>query len=81
MKKYRRLATRTLSIRPKDEYRFEALGEVILSPNVGTPFLHWYTSKGNLAATTTLDKHMLVSTPVRVINGSENIALVEVIDI
>ena len=75
------MPTWTLSVSPKDEYHFEGLGEVILAPNVGNPFLHWYTPKGNLAATTTLNEHMLVSTPVRVVNGSEQSMLVEVIEI
>lgn len=81
MKKYRRLPAWTLNVPPKNEYEFEGLGEVILTPNVGNPFLHWYTPKGNLSATTTLNEHMLISTPVRVVNGSDQIMLVEVIEL
>ena len=81
MKKYRRIASWTLRISPKKEYCFEDLGEVVLSPNVGTTYLHWYSVKGNLTATATLDEHMLVSTPVRVINNSEDITLVNVVEI
>jgi hypothetical protein len=81
MKKYRRLGAWTLRISPKSEYRFEELGEIILAPNVGTIYLHWYSIKGNLTATATLDEHMLVSTPVRVINNSEDITLVNVVEI
>ena len=81
MTKYRRLAAWTLRISPKKEYCFEDLGEVVLSPNIGTTYLHWYSVKGNLTATATLDEHMIVSTPVRVVNNSEDIILVNVIEI
>jgi hypothetical protein len=81
MKKYRRIASWTLRIRPKEEYRFDELGEVILAPDIGSPFLHWYTPNNKLSATTTLDEHMVVSTPVRIVNGSDDFILVNVIEI
>jgi hypothetical protein len=81
MKKYRRLATWTLKVLPKSEKHFEELGEVILTSNVGNPFLHWYSAKGNLSATATLDGYILVHTPVRIVNNTESIILVDIIEI
>jgi hypothetical protein len=81
MKKYRNLAKWTLRIRPQTEYQFENPGEFILIPNVGKPHLHWYSNKGNLSATYTLNDVMLISTPVRVLNNSDEFVLVDVIEI
>ena len=81
MKRYRALARYDLRVRPNSEYEFTEAGELILAPNVGKVFLHWTTKSGKLATTFTLDGSTLVSTPVKLVNSSEDWAIVQVTEI
>jgi hypothetical protein len=81
MKRYRLIHEYSLEIQSKSEYRFEEAGEVILSPKIGKVFLHWYSPSGKLSSTFTLDSYLLCSTPVVLVNNTEENARVQVIKI
>ena len=79
MKKYRQLATYSIVLNPKEEQFLDAVEELVLIPKAGKVFLHWLTPKQKLASTLTLTEPTLISSPVKIINGPELQATIQVL--
>lgn len=81
MKRYRRVEEQQLMLSPEKEFNYSREGEVILIPKSGKVFLHWYSKHGNLATTYTLDSATVCSSPVRIINRSNELAIITLIEL
>lgn len=83
MKKYRTMTQQQLLLSPKKEYNYSRQGEAILISKNGKVFLHWYSKHGNLSTTYTLEENhaLLCQSPVQIINGSDELAVVNLIEL
>lgn len=81
---YRALRSYNLKLKPKEEKEFDATKDFgfVLTPSTNDKiYIHWLDDAGKLQTTYTLIKCILVKNKFKLINGSNESATVNVIEL